>query len=199
MLRLRSIHRYGAATTMTLEQTAVARLLQERREAAGYSRARLGETIGISPGTIEGWELGRVGRPPFHELIRIASFLRIPFEDIQRAVFADSGPVPEVEQPPGPPERRKPGRKKRLGAVPLLEAAFRLYGWRDDEDAGEALGASPEQVRAWRRGSERMDIAQYLALTTTVNVALVDAVKSRKVRNVDLSAAAEALGVQPSS
>ena len=45
---------------MTVEQTTLARLLQERREAAGYSRARLGKAVGISAGTIEGWELGRV-------------------------------------------------------------------------------------------------------------------------------------------
>ncbi len=194
---------------MTLEQTAVARLLQERREAAGYSRARLGKIIGISAGTIEGWELGRVGRPPFHEVVRIASFLRIPLDDIQRAVFADSGTVPDADEHPGTPERKKAGRKKRLGAVPLLEAAFRLlplleaafrlYGWRDESDAAEALGVTPAKVRAWRRGSERMDIAQHMALTTTVNVALVDAMKSGKARNVDLSAAAEALGVRPTS
>jgi transcriptional regulator with XRE-family HTH domain len=184
---------------MSLEQTALARLLQGRREAAGYSRAKLGKIVGISPGTIEGWELGRVGRPPFHEVMRIASFLRIPLEDIQRAVFADSGTVPDPDKHPGTPEKKTAGRKKRLGALPLLEAAFRLYGWQDESDAAEALGATPEQVRAWRRGSKRMDIAQYMALTTTVNVALVNAVKSGKARNVDLSAAAEALGVQAGS
>jgi transcriptional regulator with XRE-family HTH domain len=184
---------------MTVEQTAVARLLQERREAAGYSRARLGKIVGISAGTIEGWELGRVGRPPFHEIMRIASFLRIPLEDIQQAVFADSGGVPDPDKHPGTPERKKAGRKKRLGAVPLLEAAFRLYGWGDESEAAEALGVTPAKVRAWRRGSERMDIAQYMALTATVNVGLVDAVKSGKLRKVDLSAAAEALGVRPRS
>ncbi len=193
------IHRRRTGTTVTLEQTALARLLQERREAAGYSRARLGKIIGISAGTIEGWELGRVGRPPFHEVMRIASFLRITLEDIQRAVFADSGAVPDLAEHPGTPERKKAGRKKRLGPVPLLEAAFRLYGWQDETDAADALGASPEQVRAWRHGSERMDIAQYLALTTAVNVALADAVTSGKARNVDLSAAAEALGVRSDS
>ena len=185
--------------TLTPEQTALARLLQERREAAGYSRARLGKIVGISAGTIEGWELGRVGRPPFHEVMRIASFLRIPLEDIQRVVFADSGTVPDLDEHPGTPERKKAGRKKRLGAVPLLEAAFRLYGWRDETDAAEALGVTPAKVRAWRQGSDRMDVSQYLALTTTVNVALVEAVKSGKARKVDLSAAAEALGVRPGS
>lgn len=185
--------------TLTLEQTALARLLQERREAAGYSRARLGKIVGISAGTIEGWELGRVGRPPFHEVMRIASFLRIPFEDIERVVFADAGAVPDRDEHPGMPERKKAGRKKRLGAVPLLEAAFRLYSWKDESDAAEALGATPEEVRAWRGGSKRMDIGQYLALTTTVNVALADAVKSGKARSAGLSAAAAALGVRSGS
>ena len=184
---------------MTLEQTALARLLQERREAAGYSRAKLGKIVGISAGTIEGWELGRVGRPPFHEVMRIASFLQIPLQDLQQAVFADSGTVPDSAEFPGTPERKKAGRKKRLGAVPLLEAAFRLYGWQDESEAADALGASVAEVRAWRSGSERMDIAQYLALTTSVNVALVDAVKTGKGRNAGLAAAAETLGVRSGS
>ena len=160
---------------MALEQNSLARLLQERREAAGYSRARLGKIVGVSSGTIEGWELGRVGRPPFHEVMRIAAFLQIPLEDIQRAVFADAGPVPDREEHPGQPERNKAGRKKRPGAVPLLEAAFRLYGWADEAEAAEALATTPEQVRSWRSGRERMDVADYMALTTTVNVGLVDA------------------------
>jgi transcriptional regulator with XRE-family HTH domain len=184
---------------VTLEQTALGRLLQERREAAGYSRARLGEILGISRSTIEPWENGRRARPPFHEVMRIASFLQIPLEDLQRAVVADAGTVPDADEHPGTPERRKAGRKKRLGGVPLLEAAFRLYGWRDESDAAEALGVTPGKVRAWRRGSERMDIAQYMALTTTVNVALVEAVKSGKARSVELSAAIEAFGVRSGS
>jgi ABC-type transport system involved in cytochrome bd biosynthesis fused ATPase/permease subunit len=40
-----------------------------------------------------------------------------------------------------------------------------------------------------------MDVVDYLAMTTTVNVALVDAMKSGKAQDLDLSAAAEALGV----
>jgi transcriptional regulator with XRE-family HTH domain len=181
---------------MTIEQTALARLLQERREAAGYSRARLGKIVGISAGSIEGWELGRVGKPPFHEVMRIAAFLRIPLEDLQGAVFADAGTVPDADEHPGEPERKKAGRKKRPSAVPLLEAAFRLYGWRDETEAAEALGTTAEQVRAWRRGSRRMNIAQYMALTATVNVALADAVKSGKGRRIELAAAIDALGVE---
>jgi transcriptional regulator with XRE-family HTH domain len=184
---------------MPLEQNTIARLLQERREAAGYSRARLGKIVGISAGTIEGWELGRVGRPPFHEVIRIASFLQIPLEDIQRAVFADAGAVPNRDENPGQPERKKAGRKKRAGAVPLLEAAFRLYGWNDELEASEALGTTPEQMRSWRSGRERMDVADYMALTATVNVGLVEAMRAGKSGDVDISAAAEALGVRTGS
>jgi transcriptional regulator with XRE-family HTH domain len=183
---------------MSVEQTAVARLLQERREEAGYSRARLGKVLEISAGSIEGWEL-RVGKPPFHEVMRIAAFLRIPLEDLQRAVFADAGTVPEPDEHPGEPARKRAGRTKRGGAIPLLEAAFRLYGWRDESEAAEALATTPEQVLAWRRGSRRMSIAQYMALTATVNVALADAVKSRKGRKLDLAAAVEALGVEHGS
>ena len=181
---------------MALEQNSLARLLQERREAAGYSRARLGKIVGVSSGTIEGWELGRVGRPPFHEVMRIAAFLQIPLEDIQRAVFADAGPVPDRDEHPGQPERNKAGRKKRPGAVPLLEAAFRLYGWGDEAEAAEALGTTPEQVRSWRSGRERMDVADYMALTTTVNVGLVDAMKAGKAGDREIAAAADALGVR---
>ena len=181
---------------MALEQNTLARLLQERRESAGYSRARLGKIVGVSAGTIEGWELGRVGRPPFHEVMRIASFLRIPLEDIERAVFADAGPVPDRDEHPGQPERKKAGRKKRPGAVPLLEAAFRLYGWSDEQEAADALNTSPEQIRAWRSGRERMEVAEYMALTTTVNVGLVDAMKAGKTGDRDIAAAADALGVR---
>jgi transcriptional regulator with XRE-family HTH domain len=181
---------------MPVEQNALARLLQERREGAGYSRARLGALVGVSAGTIEGWELGRVGRPPFHDVMRIASFLRIPLEDIQRAVFVDAGDVPDRDEHPGQLERKKVGRKKRPGAVPLLEAAFRLYGWHDEAEAAEALATTPEQIRAWRSGKERMDVADYMALTTTVNVGLVDAMKSGTAGETEIAAAAEALGVR---
>lgn len=183
---------------MGVEQTAVARLLQERREQAGYSRARLGKLLGISAGSIEGWEL-RVGKPPFHEVMRITAFLRIPLEDMQRAVFADAGTVPDLGENPGAPERTRAGRKRRAGAVPLLEAAFRLYGWRDEREAAEALATTPEQVHGWRRGSRRMSLAQYMALTATVNIALADAVTSRKGRKLDLAAAVEALGIESDS
>ncbi len=179
-------------------QTALGRLLQERRESAGYSRTRIGELVGIKPGTIEGWELGRVARPPIHDVLRIAHFLRIPADEIQKAVFADAGEVSQANNAQGEQERKKAGRRRRGEAVPLLEAAFRLLGWKDEAAAAKALGASPEQIRAWRSGSEQMAFADYMTLTSMIGVAAAQAMKGGDARIADLAAAAETLGVRSS-
>ena len=180
-------------------QTALGRLLQDRRESAGYSRTRIGELVGIKPGTIEGWELGRVARPPIHDVLRLAHYLEISPEEIQRAVFADAGDVRPPEERPAERERKKVGPRRRLGAVPLLEAAFRLFGWADDSEAAEALGTSPAHVRSWRAGAEQMAFADYLTLTSMIGVAAAEAMKGDEARIADLSAAAEELGLRTSS
>jgi transcriptional regulator with XRE-family HTH domain len=187
----------GAATVVNPQQTALGRLLQERREDAGYSRTRIAELVGIKPGTIEGWELGRVARPPIHDVVRLSHFLRIPADEIQRAVFEDAGDVPAVDDEAEREERRKARRGRARGAVPLLEAAFRLFGWADEADAAEALGTSGEQVRRWRTGSEQMAFADYLTLTSMIGIAAADAMKGDEARISDLSAAAEELGISP--
>ena len=184
--------------TVSPSQTALGRLLQERRESAGYSRARVGELVGIKPGTIEGWELGRVARPPLHDVLRIAHFLRIPTDEIQMAVFADVGEVSPADDMPSEQERKKVGRRRRGEAVPLLEAAFRLLGWKDEAAAADALATSPEQVRAWRSGSEQMAFADYMTLTSIIGVAAAEAIRGDDARIADLTAAAETLGVRSS-
>lgn len=181
---------------MARRQTALGRLLQQRRESAGYSRARVGELVGIKPGTIEGWELGRVTRPPIHDVLRIAHFLGISWEEITAAVFEDAG---QVVPPAGEPVRkeRKKGRKPRTeGAVPLLEAAFGLFGWKDDAEAATALNAEPHQVARWRSGAEPMAFADFLTLTSMIGVAAAEAMRGGDARIADISAAAEALGVR---
>jgi transcriptional regulator with XRE-family HTH domain len=182
---------------MSPQQTALGRLLQDRREAAGYSRTRVGALVAIKPGTIEGWELGRVARPPIHDVLRLAHFLGIPTEAIQRAVFEDAGEVPTAEKQPAQKERKKVRRSG--GAVGLLEAGFRLLGWKDDREAAEALGTSREQVRAWRRGEEQMTFAEHMTLTAMIGVAAAEAVKGDESRIADLSAAAEEIGVSPAA
>jgi transcriptional regulator with XRE-family HTH domain len=180
-------------------QTALGRLLQERREASGFSRTRIGELVGIKPGTIEGWELGRVARPPIHDVLRIAHFLRIRPHEIQSAVFADAGDVSEPNDVPSEKERKRVGRRPGRGeAVPLLEAAIRLLGWKDDASAAKALSTSPEQVRAWRSGAEQMAFADYMTLTSMIGLAAAEAMKGGDARIADLAAAAETLGVRSS-
>ena len=183
---------------MRPRQTSLGRLLQDRRESAGYSRTRIGELVGIKAGTIEGWELGRVSRPPIHDVLRLAHFLQIPSDEIQRAVFDDAGEAPTAEATPDEEERKKERRRRSPGAVPLLEAAFRLLGWKDDTAAAEALGTSREQVRAWRSGSEQMAFADYMTLTSMIGVAAAQAMKGGDARIADLAAAAETLGVRSS-
>lgn len=174
--------------------SALGRLLQDRRDAAGYSRVRLGNLLEISPGTIEGWELGRVGKPPIHDVLRIARFLKIPIEEIERAVFEDAAGLPEPDATTPPPPR-KSGRRSQ-GAVPLLEAAFRLFGWTSDQAAADALHTEPEQVRRWRRGLDRMEIADYVTLASLVNIAVVDELKQGSPRSPELTEAAQALGIR---
>jgi transcriptional regulator with XRE-family HTH domain len=184
---------------MSPQQTALGRLLQDRRETAGYSRTRIGELVGIKPGTIEGWELGRVARPPIHDVLRLARFLDISADELQRAVFADAGEAPSPEDHPGEKERKKVAVRRRPGAVPLLEAAFRLFGWANDSEAAEALGTSAERVQAWRTGTEQMAFADYLTLTSMIGVAAAEAMKGDEARIADLSAAAEELGLRTGS
>jgi len=175
---------------MAVEQTALGRLLQERREARGYSRTRVGQLVGIKPGTIEGWELGRVARPPIHDVLRLAHFLEIGTDELERAVFEDTDGAPAPAALQSAPAHGGGG-----GGVPLLEAAFRLFGWPDDAAAAAALGTTPERVRAWRRGEEQMEFSEYLALTSMIGVAAAAAMKGDEARIADLTAAADALGV----
>jgi len=182
---------------MAQSQTALGRLLQDRRESAGYSRTRVGELVGIKPGTIEGWELGRVAKPPIHDVLRLSHFLRIPADEIQQAVFEDAGAVPAIDHLPGQKERKKAGRRQRRGAVPLLEAAFRLFGWPNEDGAAEALGTTAERVRSWRTGAEQMAFVDYLTLTSMIGVAAAEAMKGDEARIADLSAAARELGISP--
>ena len=184
---------------MSPRQTSLGRLIQDRREASGYSRTRISELVGIKAGTIEGWELGRVAKPPIHDVLRLAHFLGISAEEIEGAVFEDSGGVRGVDEPPEHVTTRKASRARPGGSVPLLEAAFHLFGWSDEAEAAETLGAPVERVRRWRAGAEQMTFADYLALTSIIGLAAAEAMKGDEARIADLSAVAEELGLRRGS
>jgi transcriptional regulator with XRE-family HTH domain len=180
---------------MSGDRAAVAQLLQEQRESAGYSRAKLGELLAISPGTIEGWELGRVERPPLHDVLRLAEFLQISHDDLLASVVADSGSVPsQHDHPLVAGGKTKP--KKRLETTPLLEAAFRLFRWKGEDEAAAALSVRPDQVRRWRRGFEPMNVVDYVSLTAMVNLGIAEAMQSADASELDLSGATESLGLR---
>jgi transcriptional regulator with XRE-family HTH domain len=175
------------------QRGALARLLQGRRESAGYSRARIGELVGLSQGTIEGWEVGRVRSPAVHDVLRLAHFLQIPFDEIQRAVFDDGGEVATINDFPAQPAR-KPRTRRAGSPAQLLEAAFRLFGW-DDANAANALATTPSQIRRWRSGAERMELADFVALSSMIGLAAAEAMRGGESRTADVKAAAEILGV----
>jgi transcriptional regulator with XRE-family HTH domain len=127
-------------------RTRLGLLLQERREAVGYSRVRLGELVDVPAGTLEGWEIGRVAKPPVHDVLRVARVLRIPVTEIEAAVLD-----PAAE--PTPAAARAGG----LEGVPLLEQAIEVFGWTDAQ-AAAALQTSLDALRAWRTGRRKMEL-----------------------------------------
>jgi transcriptional regulator with XRE-family HTH domain len=177
------------------DRTAVARLLHEGRERAGYSRTKLGDLLEISPGTIEGWELGRVVRPPLHDVLRLAKFLQISYDDLLAAAMADTAATPP-QQDVLSSVARKPQSRKTRAPIPLLEAAFRLFRWKGDHDAAAALNVSLEKVHRWRQGSEPMNVVDYVLLTAIVNLGVAEAMQSIEASDLDLAGATETLGLR---
>ena len=78
----------------------------------------------------------------------------------------------------------------------LAAQSFVAVSWHTP---AETLNTTPDRVRAWRRGTERMDVADYMALTTIVSAGLADAMRAGKAGTVDVAHAAEALGVRSST
>ena len=161
---------------MTTRQTTLGRLLQERREALGYSRTRTSKITGVPAGTIESWEMGRVAKPPIHDVFRLARFLRIPASSIAVAVL--DGSV-------GDDAARGAGVELGAGEVPLLEEAMRRFGWTV-EQAAAALEATPQQVEAWRLGSTTMDFASFMLLASIVGLRLAADARGREARMPEL-------------
>src|SRR5262249_29180088 len=168
-----------------------------RGAGAGTSGTRRGRLLEISQATSGGGELGGGGNPPIHDVLRIARFLKIPIEEIERAVFEDTAALPEPEDSTAPPPR-KSGRRSH-GAIPLLEAAFRLFGWADDRAAAQALYTEADQARRWRRGLEQMELADYVTLASLVNIAVVDHLKRGEPSSTDMLETARLLGVDAGS
>ncbi len=147
---------------MPAPRNALGRLIQERRTKEGFSRARVAEATGISAGTIEGWEIGRVAKPPLQDVLRLARFLSIPLQDIERAALADEDVASDVDA-----RAREDASRKIPGTASLLEEAIRVTGWTEEE-AADFLQTTPDQIRAWRRRATPLPVADVLALTAVI-------------------------------
>lgn len=154
--------------------------MQERRESLGFSRTRLGELVGIKAATIEAWELGRVTKPPLHDIVTLARFLGISFEELEAAVLRDQAPGPAREP-----------RPETVGAVPLLEQAIELFGWSEEQTAA-ALHTTAEQVAAWRRGAETMPLPELMTVAALVGLHAAGAIGEARIADV-----ARALAMRP--
>jgi transcriptional regulator with XRE-family HTH domain len=139
-------------------RSALGRLLQARREALGYSRTRAGAILGIPPGTIEGWELGRVAKPPLQDVFRLARFLAITPAEIEAAVLEES--MEAVSPDPSPPEP---------GPAHLLEQAIALFGWTNAQAAG-ALQTTETKLRAWRSGEVAMTLPEVMTVAALIGL-----------------------------
>lgn len=158
----------------------------------------MADFVEIKPGTIEGWELGRVAKPPLHDVIRLAHVLGISAGEIEAAVFEDTGVARSFGAPaPEDQSLSAPGSAPRDRAMPLLEAAFKLFGWKNDTEAAEALTTTSEHVRRWRTGADPMTLGDFLALTSMIGIVTAAAMKGQaQARLADIGAAAHALGVR---
>jgi transcriptional regulator with XRE-family HTH domain len=139
-------------------RTALGRLLQARRETLGYSRTRAGAILGIPAGTIEGWELGRVAKPPLQDVLRLARFLGLSAAEIEAAVLEERGV--EAASPEPSPE---------TGAAHLLEQAIALFGWTDAQ-AATALQTTEMKVKAWRAGKVAMTLPEVMTVAALIGL-----------------------------
>jgi DNA-binding transcriptional regulator YiaG len=138
-------------------RSALGRLLQSRREALGYSRTRAGAILGIPPGTIEGWELGRVTKPPLQDVLRLARFLGISSAEIEAAVLEEGVGKASPAAAPAP------------GPAHLLEQAIALFGWTEAQ-AAAALQTTETKVSAWRSGEVAMTLPEVMTVAALIGL-----------------------------
>lgn len=141
-------------------------LLQSRREGLGLSRTRAAQLSGINASTIQAWENGRVAKPPFQDLARLARALSIPMHELERAALGESS-----EAGAGTTDSRA-AREAAMAAVgaPLLDRAMLVLEW-DEPAAARTLGTTVERVGQLRRGEQEMDASEVLVLTAMLAAA----------------------------
>jgi transcriptional regulator with XRE-family HTH domain len=141
-------------------------LLRHRREELKFSRTRAAQLSGINASTIQAWEQGKVAKPPFQDVMRLARALSIPLQELERAAIQES-----VEPVPARSAQASASSAAMLAVGgPLLDRAMTVLDW-DEAAAAAALGTTVERVGELRRGERHMDAAEMLTLTATLAAA----------------------------
>jgi transcriptional regulator with XRE-family HTH domain len=145
---------------VTPPRTELGRLLKARRESLGYSRIRAAQLSGVNASSLEAWELGRVNKPPIHDVVRLARTLSISMEDLERTVMP---PGVSADEPSGHADRNGDGALLGVDGLPLIERAIGLLGWAE-ADAAVVLQTTPERIHALREGDGELTVLEVVTL-----------------------------------
>jgi transcriptional regulator with XRE-family HTH domain len=141
---------------VTPPRTPLGRLLKARRERLGYSRTRASQLSGVNASSLEAWELGRVSKPPIHDVIRLARTLSISMGELERSVL--EGAAGDA------PAQTASGHVAAAGDdQPLVQRAVTLLDWSDAQ-AAEVLGTTPERIVALRAGDGELTVLEMVTV-----------------------------------
>jgi len=148
--------------------TTLGRLLQSAREELSYSRTRAAELSGVNASTIEAWEVGRVLKPPFQDVVRLARVLSISMSDLERCVMEEQdGEKPDDDSAESDGEsatsRDPTARSAPEVGLALLQRATEVLGW-DDGTAAQALKTSKARIGRLRRGTDELSVVEVMTL-----------------------------------
>ncbi len=74
--------------------------LRDARQMAGWTRARLGEQVGVSTATVKAWETG-ARAPKASTQLRVARALGVGFEDLEQPGPADAEDLRRLRETQG--------------------------------------------------------------------------------------------------
>lgn len=127
--------------------------LRDARERAGWTRAQLGEQVGVSAATVKAWETG-ARAPKASTQLRVAQVLGMGFEDLEQPGPADADDLRRLRETFGWTREQA---AERLGIEPAVlgrvEAGVELPP--DPRRMAREYGLTAAELAAvWRRGGD---------------------------------------------
>ncbi len=127
--------------------------LRDARERVGWTRAQLGEQVGVSAATVKAWETG-ARAPKASTQLRVAQVLGMGFEDLEQPGPADADDLRRLRETLGWTREQA---AERLGVEPAVltrvEAGAELPP--DPRRMARVYGLTgAELATVWRRGGD---------------------------------------------